>query len=233
MKNFFTSMLVLTFMATLLVTSASAFSLRAPQVAVAGGTLQGYLNSVGESINVNTDQQDASVWSTTISGNTTLTFMLEVAGFAGNNTYGLYNANDPSSTPTLFQVFPGAAGPGWFATAHFTSTGGLVVSLFDDNAIFQGQSTYAGVNKNGFGFYISGPGGIFYSQDSRNGGTANVLTYAGTGANLGNWWQCFDDQAYGSGDHDFDDGVIFVESVNPAPTPTRATTFGRIKSLYR
>src|SRR5262245_45271226 len=47
---------------------ASAF-LRVPQVPVLGGTLQGYLNSKGEAINVSTDQQDAQVWSQSASGN--------------------------------------------------------------------------------------------------------------------------------------------------------------------
>lgn len=216
-----------------MVTPGNAASLRSPQVSIGSGSLQSYLNSVSEAINVTTDQQDVQTWTTTISGNTTLTLMLELAGFAGNNSYGLYNTGDPSATPTLFQVFPGGAAPGWFATAHFGAGGALIVSLFDENAIYQGQTSYAGINKYAFGFYIQGPGGTFYSQDSRNGGTANVLTFAGTGQNFGNWWQCFDDQAYNAGDHDFDDGVIFVESVNPQPVPTRPTTWGNIKSRYR
>lgn len=229
MKRFTTMLVSLSLL--LITTSSFAFSPRVPQIPVGSPSLQGYLNGVGESINVSTDQQDAQTWSTTISGNTTLTMMLEVAGFAGNNAYGLYNINDP--VPTLFQVFPGGATAGWFAVAHFTSTGGLVVSLFDDNAVYQGQSVYAGVNKNAFGFYIQGPGGTFYSQDSRNGGTANILTFPGTGLNAGNWWQCFDDQSFGAGDHDFDDGIIFVESANPAPTTARATSWGKLKSQYR
>jgi hypothetical protein len=42
--------------------------------------LQGYLNSQGESINVLTDQQDAQIWSSSASGNSLLTLMVEFAG---------------------------------------------------------------------------------------------------------------------------------------------------------
>lgn len=208
--------------------TAQAFSPRVPQVAVGGGSLQGYLNGVGEAINVNTDQLDAQTWSTTVSGNSTFTLMLEYAGNAGSNALGVYNGN--AASPALYQVFPGVAIPGWYATAHFGTSGSLVVSLFDDNSAYQGQSSYSGVNKNNFGFYLQGPGGTFYSQDYRNpGGDAMVLTYAGTGVNAGSWWQCFEDTH--PGDRDFEDAVMFVESVNPVPAAN--TSWGRLKGLYR
>jgi hypothetical protein len=206
----------------------AAFPLRVPQVVVnpGDGSLQGYFNGVGESINVATDQLDAQTWSTTISGNSTLTLMLEIAGNAPSNAIGVYNGND--AAPVLYQVFPGAATPGWHALAHFGAGGSLVVSLFDQNAVYQGQTAYAGVDKNNFGFYLQGPGGTFYSQDYRNAGAAHVLTYAGTGVNFGCWWQCFEDLP--ASDNDFNDAVLFVESV--APVPAAQTSWGRIKSLY-
>src|SRR5205809_359921 len=96
--------------------SASA-ALRSPQATVNGGSLQGYLNSVGESINVTTDQQDIQRWQATVSNNSTFTIQVELAGNAGSNTYGLYNAG--FAVPPLYQVFPGAATNGWFAVASF------------------------------------------------------------------------------------------------------------------
>ncbi len=210
----------------------AAFPLRSPQVVVnpGDGSLQGYFNSVGENITVATDQLDAQTWSTSISGNSTLTLMLEIAGNAAGNSIGVYNGND--AAPVLYQVFPGAATVGWYATAHFGAGGSLVVSLFDQNAVLQGQSAYAGVDKNNFGFYLQGPGGLFYSQDYRNGsGAAHVLTFAGTGVNYGSWWQCFEDLPAGSTDNDFNDAVLFVESI--APVPTEQQSWGRIKNLYR
>src|SRR6185503_19854015 len=90
--------------------SASA-ALRVPQVVVNGGTLQGYLNSVGESINVSTDQNAAQRWQSTVSNNSTFTIQVELTANAGSNTYGLYNASP--AVPPLYRMFPGAATNGW------------------------------------------------------------------------------------------------------------------------
>ena len=230
MKRFvtpFVSILTLALFAT------SAFAaLRAPQVVVNGGTLQGYLNGVGEAINVGTDQQDVQRWQSTVSNNSTFTIQVELSGNAASNAYGIYNASNPA--PPLYQVFPGAATNGWFAVASFrTAPIRVVVNLFDNNAAIQGTTTYLGADRNDFGFYLQGQGGTFYTQDARNPGAfAQSLTYAGTGINSGNWWLCFDDQqrSNGAGDGDFDDGVLFCESVNP--TPVSKTSWGDLKKRF-
>lgn len=209
--------------------AAAQFSLRVPQVPLNGASLQGYLNGVGESINVGTDQVDAQMWTTGASGNSTFTLMIEVSGNAGANSIGVYNTNG-GPVPPQFQIFPPGTVPGWHALAHF-SGGNLMVSLFDQNAAFMGQTFYPGVNGNSFGFYISGPGGTFYSEDSRNGGAAQVLTYMGTGLNFGEWWECFEDNPHAGGDQDFDDAVLLMESV--VPTDIAGPTWGRVKTLYR
>jgi hypothetical protein len=212
----------------LLATGASA-ALRAPQVPVLGGGLQGYLNSVGESINVLTDQEDIQTWQTTVSGNSTFTLMIELSGAAALNGIGLYNAGNPA--PPLYLVFPGAAAAGWFAVASFeTAPNRVVVNLFDDQANFMGVTTYLGADATNFGYYLQGPGGTFYTQDARNpGGAAQALTYAGTGVNNGQWWLCWEDAA--NSDRDFDDAVLFLESI--APTPVSKTTWGAVKRRFR
>jgi hypothetical protein len=214
--------------------SASA-ALRVPQVPVLGGSLQGYLNSVGETINVNTDQQDVQRWTSTVSGNSTFTLQVELtAGNAPANGIGIYNAG--FAAPPLYQVFPGAATAGWFAVASFrTGPTRLVVNLFDNNANLMGTTTYlAGPpDRDDFGFYLQGPGGLFYTQDARNnGGVPQALTYAGTGINSGNWWLCWEDLDRSLGaDDDFEDAVLFLESVNP--TPVAKTTWGTLKQRFR
>jgi len=214
------------------VSTAAAFNPRVPQVAVGGASLQTYLTANDGGINVNTDQVDAQVWTSSVSGNATFTLQIELAGNAAQNDIGIYNAGGPVNPP-LYLVFPGAATAGWFATCHFGPGGSLIVLLYDQNAVFQGQNNYSGVNRNSFGFYLQGPGGTFYSQDARNaGGFAQALTYLGTGQNFGDWWECFEDLAVAQGsDQDFDDAVLLLQSV--APTPTRPTSWGRLKSLYR
>ena len=210
--------------------AAGAFTNRSPQVGYCNGSLQAYLNANDGGINTATDQLDAQVWTTSVSGNATFTLMIELAGNAASNNIGVYNGNDAS--PALYQVFPGAATAGWYATAHFGSGGSLVVSLFDNNGNFIGNTSYSGVNRNQFGFYLQGPGGLFYSQDVRNAGsTAQVLTYAGTGVNYGDWWEAFEDLPPGSGCPDFDDAVLLIQSVSPVPV--HGTTWSHVKSLYR
>lgn len=211
-------------------THASAFNLRLPQVSVMTGSLQTYLTSQGESINVNTDQVDAQVWSTSISGHSVFTLMIEYAGYANSNAIGVYNADEAS--PTLFEVFAGTAQPGWHALISFMSSGNLSVTRFDENSNIISQTTYIDVHKNSFGFYLQGPGGLFYSQDGRNpSSAARMVTYAGTGQNFGEWWLCFEDLPVGSSDQDFEDAVVILESV--VPVPTEATTWGSVKARYR
>jgi len=216
----------------MLATSASA-ALRVPQVVVNGSGLQNYLNSKGESINVSTDQNAAQTWATTVSQNATFTLMIEFAGNAATNGIGVYNAND--AVPALYQVFPGAASDGWFAIASFRSSPTrVVVNLFDDTATLQGSNTYLGADATSFGFYLSQAGGFtFYTQDARNpGGVAQALAYAGTGQNAGCWWLAMEDLTSSQGsDYDFDDAVLFLESVNP--TPAQSTTWGAVKARFR
>ena len=210
--------------------TASA-ALRAPQVPVLGGGLQGYLNSVGESINVLTDQNAAQRWASTVSNNSTFTIQVELAGNAASNSIGIYNAS--LAAPPLYQVFPGAAAAQWFAVCSFrTLPTRVVVNLFDNNAALMGTTTYLGADKTDFGFYLNGPGGVFYTQDVRNpAGAAQALTYAGTGLNAGSWWLCFEDVALANSDVDYDDAVLFLESVNP--TPVNKSSWGELKSRFR
>jgi hypothetical protein len=218
---------------TVFASVAGAFSLRSPQVSFSNASLQSYLNANDGGINTLTDQLDAQVWASSVSGNATFTLQIELAGNAASNNIGVYNANGGASPP-LYQVFPGAASAGWFATCHFAASGALTVLLFDNNAVFQGSTGYSGVNRNSFGFYLQGPGGLFYSEDYRNAsGNPQVLTYGGTGVNFGDWWECFEDLPFaaGSGLTDFEDAVLLLQSV--IPTPSHGTTWGQLKKLYR
>jgi hypothetical protein len=239
MKRTLTTLLPFGMAAALLVSAipsvSHAFPLRASQVTFVSGSLQNYLNLVNPGpgpINVNTDQLDAQVWSSNSSGNADFTLMIELSGNAASNSIGIYNTGGPPSPP-LFQLFPGAASAGWNALAHFQG-GNLTVTLFDNNGVFQGQTFYPGVSATAFGFYLQGPGGTFYSQDTRNGGGPGVpqmLTYAGTGVNFGDWWECFEDTPYAPNLSDFDDAVLEMQSVVPTATGNRS--WCSVKSTYR
>jgi hypothetical protein len=216
-------------------TGAHAFTLRSPQLVIPptssdGTTLQQYLNSIGQTINVETDQLDAQVWNA--SGiSPTFNLLIELAGYAASNNLGVYNSN-AGGTPTLFQLFPGAASAGWFVNVHFGG-GNLTVDLYDAGSVFQGSTTYSGVDASSFGFYLQGPGGTFYSQDYRNGGgKPQMLTYAGTGVYASQWFECFEDLPMCCGsDGDFQDAILRLQSVNP--TPTVRKSWGDLKAVYR
>lgn len=214
--------------------AATANPPRVPQVPLQIGwdgiSLQSYLGGVGEGLNTLTDQLDLQTWLVAASGTATFSLRMEIAGYAGSNTIGIYNATE--AVPTKFQVFPGAAGPGWYATCVFGVSGQLVVRLFDSGDVVQGITNFSGVDRNNFGFYLQGPAGTFWSQDFRNGGgKPQVLTFAGTGAYQGRWWECFEDLPYNSSDVDFQDSILILESL--VPTAARGSSWGAIKALYR
>lgn len=225
-----TTLLALAILGVCAFAAVAGAALRVPQVAMDPFPLQGYLNGVGESINVATDQQNVQTFQKTVSGNSTFTLMIEVASYANNNTIGLYDASQ--AFPTLAPIFQGTAVGGWFAIATFLGSGDVVVNVFDNNAILQTSTTYPGINGTNFGFYLSGPGGTFYTQDFRNGGgDPQALVYAGTGVNSGQWWLAIEDLPYDTSDKDFNDAVLFLESV--APTPAHGTSWGAIKARFR
>jgi hypothetical protein len=204
---------------------ASALNLRSPQVVFNTPPLQGYLNIVDPGINVATQQVDAQSWSTSITGNADFTLMLKT-GLGQGDAFGVYNA---AVGPPLFQVFPAGAVAGWFAQMHF-ALGNLVVTLFDQNGIIQGQTFYPGVSASNFGFYIQGPCGTWFSQDSRNGpGQPQMLTYSSLG-NPGDFWLAWEECAFNPAST-FDGVVINVQSIHP--TPVKTMTWGSVKHTYR
>jgi len=214
----------------ILTTSASA-ALRSPQVTVIGGGLQAYLISVGETINVNTDQDATQTWSHTISGTTTYTIQFQSSPNAAVQQFGMYNAS--AVIPPLFFLMSGSVGPLGFSTATFKPGNIMVVNRFDALANLLSTTTFGGVDPANFGFYLSVPAGTVFTQDARNpGGLARAITFQGTGANAGTWWLCWDEPLQSApGDKDFDDLVLMMESVNP--TPVSKSSWGELKQRFR
>ena len=219
-----------------LASTAGAVILRSPQVPFQNGSLDGYLAANDGGINTLTDQLNAQYFAINRSGVADFELMIKLGGNAAANTIGVYNAFDAS--PTLYMLFPPTASSGYTVRCHFFANGTLTVILYDplDNNL--GKTTYSGVAGNNFGFYISGPGGTFYSQDARNpGAAAQMLTYAGTNAggfgNVGDWWECFNDTQYAPNLSTFDSAVLLLQSVTPLAVPTQNKTWGSLKAAYR
>ena len=233
MKRFYAALS--TVMVALATTAAPARAgLRVPQIPFASAGLQGRLNGFGESIDVLTQQQDGLVWGTTFSGNTTLTIQFDLAGNVGDAEMGVAKLNGAGNAVTgLAPVFPSVADNGWFAVASFRPAGVLIVNLFNPNAVLVGTMNYTGVNGALFAYYLTTGPNTFYSHDGFNGdGKAHALAYAGTGQNAGCWWQCWEDAPIANySGADFDDAIVFMESLNP--TPVTRTTWGKVKARFR
>ena len=234
MKRFYAA--VLTAFAALAAVNAPAHATpRSPQITFASADLQNRLNLMGESINVLTQQQDGLVWGTTVSGNSVLTIQFDlVHGNTGDAELGIAKLDPTGHTVTgLAAVFPAVADNGWFAVASFHAGGALVVNLFDPTAVLRGTLTYSGVNSALFAYYIKSSGNTYFSHDGFNGdGKAHALAYAGTGQNTGCWWQCWEESPIPNYlDADFNDAVVFMESMNP--TPVSKSSWGQVKARFR
>jgi hypothetical protein len=217
----------------LLLAHAPAYAaLRSPQVPVQGSSLQAYLNSVGESIDVRQNQWSIQVFQPTVSNDVPFVLQGEIGLKDPQFELGLYDATQ--SGPVLVPLFSPDSRPGWFTVASFKlNPTRLVVNTFDQTATLLGTHTFLGGNRNAIGFYEQGPDGTFYSEDSRNPGAApQVLMYAGTGINSGSWWMAFERTSLGAGsDFDFDDAVVFIESVDVVPV--QHASWGQVKARFR
>jgi hypothetical protein len=213
------------------IASPASAGLRVPQVPVIGGGLQAYLNSIGESINVNTDQQDAQTFQQSASGNASLTIAFQSSPNAAIQQVGIYNAG--AVIPPLFFIISGSVGPLGYSTMSFKPGNILVVNRFDALANFLSTTTFGGIDAGNFGFYMSTAAGTIFSQDARNpGGLARMIVFKGTGLNSGEWFICVDEPGVGTpGDQDYDDCVLVLESVNPLAT--QQSSLGQVKALFK
>src|SRR5258705_9164960 len=172
---------------------------RIPQVAVNGTGLQQLFDTFWESIVVSRDQIDVGLFTAVVSNNSTYTCQVELAAAANGTSSGIYNGH--ASSPALMQVFPVTATAGWFAVISYrVSPVRATVNVFDANAVLKATTTYPGADRQGIGFYVDGPGGTVYSQDTRNpGGAPQLLFFRGTGVNRGAAWLAAETQPLPSG----------------------------------
>lgn len=183
---------------------------------------------VGYAPNVTTDQAAPDeTWAIEASGSSIATIVLELAGFADQNILGVYDINDPSHR---VQLFGGAASSGSSVLLSFDDTG-----LVYRNFASTGMTFGAGY----FGYYLQTPDNIFYSQAFLNpGGNDQMVAFQGDGDKIklpgkpaGIWGSssyilAWEDLPYGGSDKDFDDFVLYVESVTPVPEPATLSLFG-------
>lgn len=205
----------------------SAFPLRAPQVVFNPANLQGYMNLVDPGIDVSSYQLDAPTWSGAALDGNDFTLVLYGPPSAGD-AVGIYNL--AGGSPTFHEVLPASAVPGWYAAVHF-GQGNLIVSRFDENSLFVGQTLYQGVDKDAFGFYAQGACGSWFSQDDLNQPPAPQALVYRSNSDPKYYWMCFEACAYAPTRSTFVGEILSIEP--PWILPASHDSWGHVKGMYR
>lgn len=173
-----------------------------------------------------------SYWKITGNGTAAATFIIEIAGNASINTFGIYDAANPGR---MVEVFSGNASAGYKATISILEDGKVVVSNYNPSTM-SWTGGYTGIDFAGnlFGFYMSQEDGspVFYSDSALNGGADQMRAYQGPGGDYvklpgqskGEWTDnefilAWEDLPLASSDRDYNDLVLMIESVVPVPVP--------------
>ncbi|HYG34039.1 MAG TPA: hypothetical protein VEC99_04615 [Clostridia bacterium] len=148
-----------------------------------------------------------------LTGNHSVKILVEFAGYAGQNKFGVYDI----VTGNTLEIFPGGASPGASTTFEI---GANTVKANGNTLFFSGN----------FGFYLQNSGGTFYSDPSRNlaydrygkvkGIADQMVTYdlIGTKFQAPGFLLAWEDKFFGKGaDGDYNDMVV---ALTPIPEPT-------------
>jgi len=176
-----------------------------------------------------------SYWNITATGGTVATIVVEIASFAGSNTFGVFDA----ASGNKVELFAGSA-----------STSDMVTfSLFQTAAnVFETRinHVYTGINfaSRTFGYYLNvvAQGNTWYSDtDLNSDGVDHMAAYQGNDSDIvdvdgpfglpsglftsSEYILAWEDLANG-GDKDYTDFVVMVESVRPVPEPGTLALLG-------
>ena len=195
----------------------------------------GIIQPGGTAVNPYTQQVQQPYWSVNSSGGSVANILLQIAGNAGTDTFGIFDPTDPSK---MFPIFTNGQN-GQQTTLTVWLNGGYSL-----NGALP-QITFGTTNL--FGYYLISGGNTYYSLPSLNeaggslypDGTPHMVAYQGNGSNLvalnnhpGGLWDsseyilAWEDLPFGASDLDYNDFIVEVESVHPVPEPAVLGMFG-------
>lgn len=188
-------------------------------------------SAVAQAPDVNLNQADeGGTFQIEASGASVSTMIIEVAGNAGSNTFGIYDIYNPT---TYLQLFSGAAADGGQVILSGTDT-----HLFTAISLNPLSATSAQFTSSLFGYYLGTANGpTFYSQASLNGGNDQLVAFKGDGdviklptRSAGTWGSssfilAWEDQLAAYSDTDYQDMVVYVESIS-VPEPGSLALLG-------
>jgi hypothetical protein len=184
------------------------------------------LSSVHVATDTITDGADA-YWAIT-GGASASTIVMEIAGNAGVNTFGVY---DKTNSSLMVQVFAGPDSSGDSHQLSMLADGSIKLDNVDTGVDFAG---------NAFGYYVNTPDGIFFSDTSKNGDKYDHMwALQGKGDEIQiptlvpSIWKSNEyvlgwEDTLNGGDFDHQDFVVMVESVTPVVPAPGAILLGGI-----
>ncbi len=202
-------------------------------------SLQTILNGIYGvgTVSAASNQQSAGLWKTAF-GSSVINpqLVVEFAGLALSNVFGIWSDpdNNDLTVPTTAVIFPGpAVGVSSIATIFWATPTTGTITLFT-SGVPAAPTAFTGINRSGFGFYLEGPGtgagdfGRFWTADQLNpsDGAQAVSYFANPPGGTGTWVIALEDLPPVSSDNDFNDMVVRVESITPAPEPATVILLG-------
>jgi len=189
----------------------------------AGTDLQTILNTMFGGVSATTDQQSTGMWSAVDPTAAAIfpTLRFEYAGNASSNVFGIWSGTDTTNV-VGHDIFSGPASPNTIAQLTWDTSGRLSIS---GGAGVSAVTNFVGINPLSFGFYLrTGAGETFYTVDQLNGGLAQALAFRDPSGAA--WALAFEDVNLRSGDSDYNDMVVRVESIKPVPEPASLLLLG-------